>query len=310
MTKTESNIVLFSITVCWAFSYIFIKNISNSISAFSYLTMTSGVASIILTIVFLKKLREYNKKILFHAFILALILCGNSVFEKIGLATIPASSAAFVASLNIVFVPLMMLAFKKTISLNNMVGIILILIGVIVNSGVKFGQSLNEGFFIMTLATFCMSVYIITVDNFAKKDDPLLLGIGQMFFTFAIAFVLWFIENPKTFFTITYTNSLLANIFLLAFFSKAYAYIMLVYSQKYASPISVTVIASMEPVVTMVLALLIPNAFGNTEILSVEKVVGCLFILCGSIFAGTNFLNRIKSKLKERCEEGVTISKQ
>jgi hypothetical protein len=48
MTRTESNIVLFSITLCWAASYIFIKNIPDSISTFAYMTMTTGVASIIL----------------------------------------------------------------------------------------------------------------------------------------------------------------------------------------------------------------------------------------------------------------------
>lgn len=298
MTKTESNIVLFSITLCWASSYIFIKNIPDSVSTFAYLTMTSGVASVILAIVFFKKLRGFQKQTLYHALILAIILCGNSVFEKLGLSTISASSAAFVASLNIVFVPLILLIFKRKVSPNNMAGIILILFGVIVTSGIRLGQSLNSGFFIMMLSTFCMSIYIIAVDNYAKKDDPLLLGIGQMFFTFVIAFVLWFIEEPGTFFRVTYTNSLLANIFMLAFFSKAYAYIMLVYSQKYTSPINVTVIASTEPVVTMVLALLIPNTFGSTESLATSKVAGAILILCGSIFAGTDFLSKRKVKAK------------
>lgn len=300
MTKTESNIVLLSITLCWASSYIFVKNIPSSVSTFAYLTMTSGIASIILVIIFFKKLREYNKQILLHAFILAVILCGNSIFEKLGLSTISASSASFVASLNVVFVLFMMFTFKKPVSLNNIAGIVLILLGITINSGIKFEKSLNAGFYIMLLATFCMSVYTVTADNFAKRDDPLLLGMGQMFFTFGIAFALWFIEEPKTFFSVIYTNTLLANIFLLAFFSKAYAYIMLIYSQKYASPISVTIIAATEPVVTMVLSLLIPNAFGSTEVLSTAKVAGGIFILCGSIFAETDFLSKIKHKYKER----------
>lgn len=136
-----------------------------------------------------------------------------------------------------------------------------------------------------------------------------MLGIGQMIFTFSIAFVFWLVESPKTFFTITYTNELLANIFLLAFFLKAYAYIMLVYSQKYASPISVTVIASTEPVVTMILALLIPNAFGSTELLSAAKAAGGVFILFGSIFAQTDFFSKIKFKYEERIG-GVGLSKR
>jgi len=292
MTRTESNIVLFSITLCWASSYIFIKNIPASISPFAYLTMTTGIASLILVIVFFKRLKEFDKKSLKRSLVLATIICGNLILERIGIARISASTASFVASLNIVFVPLLLLIFNRKPSRNNILGIILILIGLICTSGLKPGESMDYGILTMAAACLFMAIYIVTVDSFTKKSDPLLLGIGQMFFTAIIGFVLWSIEEPKTFFAISYTNEILANIFLLAFFAKAYAYIMLMYSQKYASPIAVTVIASTEPVVTMVLALLIPNTFGQTELLTSAKLVGAVFIVAGAICAGTNFLSK------------------
>lgn len=292
MTRAESNIILFSITLCWAASYIFIKNIPDSISAFAYLTMTTGIASVILAIVFFKKLKRPDGKTMLRSLILAVIICGNLISEKIGISRIPASTASFVASLNIVFVPLLLLAFKRKLSLNNIAGIVLILTGIIFTSGIRPGDTVDIGVLVMTAGCFLMAVYIVTVDNFAKKSDPLLLGIWQMFFTAGIGFVLWFIEEPKTFFAVAYSNQLLANIFLLAFFAKAYAYIMLMYSQKYASAVNVTIIASTEPVVTMMLALLIPNAFGNTELLSSAKIIGAAFIVSGAICAGTSFLSR------------------
>lgn len=292
MTRAESNIVLFSITLCWASSYIFIKNIPPAISPFAYLTMTTLVASIILAIVFFKKLKEFDRETLQRSLVIAAILCGNLILERIGVERIPASTASFVASLNIVFVPLLLLLFRRKPSPNNLLGIILILIGLVFNSGLKTGDSDNYGVAAMAAACLFMAVYIIAVDNFTKKSDPLLLGIGQMFFTAVIGFLLWFIEEPKTFFAVAYSNEILANIFLLAFFAKAYAYIMLMYSQKYASPIAVTVMASTEPVVTMVLALLIPNTLGQTEALTGDKLFGAAFIVTGAICAGTNFLSR------------------
>lgn len=292
MTKAEANIVLFSITLCWASSYIFIKNIPDTISAFAYVTMTATVASLILALVFAKRLKEFDKQTLLRSLILAAIICGNLIFERLGISKIPASTASFVASLNIVFVPLLLLLFKRKLSLNNVAGIILIITGLIITSGIKLGETVNYGVLAMTAGCLFMAVYIITVDDFTKKSDPLLLGIGQMFFTAIIGYVLWFIEEPRTFFSIVYTNEVLANIFILAFFAKAYAYIMLMYSQKYASPLTVTIMASTEPVVTMVLALLIPNTFGKTEVLTMSNVFGASFILVGAIFAGTNFLSR------------------
>lgn len=303
MTKAESNIVLFSITLCWASSYIFIKNIPDSVSAFAYVTMTTTIASIILALIFVKKLKEFDKQTLWRSTILAGIICGNLVFERLGIAKIPASTASFIASLNIVFVPLILLLFRRKPSLNNMAGIILILVGLIFTSGIKPGEPVNDGVLAMTAACLFMAVYIITVDNFTKKSDPLLLGIGQMFFTALIGSGLWFIEEPRIFFSIVYTKEILANIFILAFFSKAYAYIMLMYSQKYASPITVTVMASTEPVVTMVLALLIPNTFGKTEVLSMSNVFGASFILVGAVFAGTSFLSR-----KNRIDQAASLT--
>lgn len=302
MTRTESNIVLFSITLCWASSYIFIKNIPDSISAFAYLTMTTGIASVILAVVFFKRLKEFNRKILFRSFVAAAIICANLVFERMGITKIPASTASFVASLNIVFVPLFMLIFKRRLTPNHMAGIILILTGLVFTSGLKPGDSINPGVLAMAAGCIFMAAYILAADHFTKTSDPLMLGIGQMFFTAVISFILWFIENPKTFFSIAYTNEILANIFMLAFFAKAYAYIMLMYSQKYASPISVTVIASTEPVVTMVLALMIPNTFGQTEALTLTKLVGAAFIVAGAIFAGTSFLSKRKTPGKNVLE--------
>lgn len=296
MTRTESNIILFSITLCWASSYIFIKNLPAALSAFAYLTMTAGLASIILFIVFFKRLRDFNKKVLSRSAIMAAILCVNLVFEKLGIAAIPASTASFIASLNIVIVPLLLLFFRKKPSKNNLLGIFIILIGLALSSGIKIGQPLEIGILYMFFACFFMAVYIICTDRFTKGYDPLLLGVGQMFFTALIAFVLWNFEEPRTFLALTYSNEMLANIFMLAFFSKAYAYIMLMYSQKYANPLNVTVIASTEPIITMVLALLIPSTFGVTESFTLIKLTGAVLIAGGAICAGTSFLSKKEVK--------------
>ncbi|MGE5397649.1 MAG: DMT family transporter, partial [Chitinophagales bacterium] len=270
-------------------------NIPPSISPFAYLTLTNGVASLILVIVFFQRLRELDRKTLQRSLVLAAIICGNLLLERLGISMIPASTASFVASLNIVFVPLLLLMFKRKPSANNVLGIVLILTGLICTSGLKPGEPVNYGVLIMAAACLCMSVYIITVDRFTKASDPLLLGIGQIFFTAVLGFLMWFAEEPRTFFAVDYTNQILANVFLLAFFAKAYAYIMLMFSQKYASPIAVTVIASTEPVVTMVLALLIPNSFGQTEYLTSAKMIGAVFIVAGAICSGTGFLAKKNS---------------
>lgn len=312
MTRAESNIVLFSITLCWASSYLFVKNLPPDLSPFAYMTMTSGLAFIILAIVFFARLRDLKGRVLWRSAILAAIVCFNLVFERLGVSRIPASTASFVASLTIVFVPLFLLLLKQRPTKNNVLGIPFILAGLVLTSGVQRGVPLELGVLYMVAACIFMAIYVIVVDGFTKNDDPLLLGIGQMLWVAVIAYLLWLVEEPRTFFALTYTNEMLASIFLLAFFARAYAYIMLMYGQRYANPISVTVIASTEPVVTMVLALLIPDTFGQTESFTFAKLVGGVLIVIGAICAGTDFLdnpdllNRLR--LGGKGEKGVAAS--
>ena len=291
MTKKESRIVLFSITLCWASSYIFIKDIQG-LSTYAYLTLTSGVAGVILALVFFRLFRELNRRTLFHGAVLALLITGNMLFEKLGLDIIPASAASTFASMNIIIVPLILIFLKKYPSRNNIVGIIIITAGLIIANGVTLNGSGMLGALYMLASCVMMSLYTICATDFAKKSNPLLLTVLQLCITALIGFSLWVIKEPGTLTKISWSTETISYILVIAFFSKSYAYLMLMYADKYADPISVTVVASMEPVVTLLLALFIPDIHGNTETFSLHSLIGASVITLGAIIAGTDFLSR------------------
>lgn len=296
MTRKENNIVLFSITLCWAASYIFIKDLPDDLSSFAYLTLTTGIAALLLVVVFFKRLCHVDRKSVLYSFILALMMAGNLLAERAGLLTLPSSNASFISSMNILFVPLILLFFHQKPTKNNVAGIVVILIGLLITSSFRVKGFLNAGTFYMIAACLFMAFYTILGADFTKKSDPLILGVLQIVFTAIIGFVLWFIEEPRTFASVTYSKQMLSSIFILAFFAKAYAYIMLMYSEQYASAFRVTLIASTEPVVTLGLALMIPNAFGETETFSMRALVGAVCIMAGAIIAGTDFLDKRKKR--------------
>lgn len=292
MTKKESNIILFSITLCWASSYIFIKRLPENLSSFAYLTLTTGIAGLILLAVFFPKIRSITRGVLIKSLVLAIFVVGDLLAEKAGIGLLPASNASFISALNILFVPLLLLALRRFPSKNNVAGIVIILLGLCISNGFNSAGFFNAGTFYMMTACILMAFYTVLADRFTKEEDPLLIGITQIWFTAVIGFILWLIENPKTFFSLTYTNEMLSSIFILAFFAKAYAYIMLMYSQKYTNPVSVTVIASLEPVVTLCFALLIPTADGKTETFQLNGILGAACIAAGAIVSGMDFLGK------------------
>lgn len=305
MTKKENNILLFSITLCWASSYVFIKDLPPDLSSYAYLTLTAGIAGVIMLVVFWKKLRQINRATLLRGLVLAGLLAGNMLLEKQGLSRVPSSTASFLASLNIVIVPVILLFMRKFPTRNNVLGIAVILGGLLLSNGIALSGEMFVGMLYMLGACALMSVYTVVAAEFTKKSDPLLLSVLQICFSALIGFVLWFMEDQATFAHIAWSKRMLSSIFILAFFSKAYAYIMLMYAEKYADAISVTIIASLEPVVTLVLALLIPNAAGQTESFSGRALAGAVVIAVGAIVAGLDFLSKKKGPDSGPMEEAA-----
>lgn len=292
MTKKESIFILFSITLCWSSTYIFIKDIPQEFSVYAYLALTSGVAGILLTLVMRKKLALLNRVSLRQGLILGALITASNMFEKLGLDQIPASSASVYASMGIIIVPLIMILKKEYPSRNNMVGILIILIGILTsNWGNTDGAGLLGGLYILGSAV-SMSVYTVLATEYTKETDPSLLTVLQMLVTALFGFVLWMATDAGSLFTIEWSKMTLSYIFLIAFFSKCYAYLMLMHADKYADPVSVTIVASTEPVVTLLAAVLLPEALGGVERFSARAVAGAMIISLGAIVAGTNFLSK------------------
>jgi len=227
MTKTENNILLFSITLCWASAYIFIKSLPAELSSFAYLTLTTGIAAVILVVVFWKKLKEVKFSTVKRSLILSLLLTVTLLAEKQGVALLPASNASFLAALTILAVPLLLLLFRKKPTRSNMFGALIIVLGLCLTNRFSLSAFLNAGTLYMLLCCLACALYTILADRFTKREDPLLIGVLQILFTALSGFVLWTIETPATFFTVDYTRELLSSVFILAFFTKAYAYIRL-----------------------------------------------------------------------------------
>ena len=302
MTKKESIIILFSITLCWSSSYIFIKDIPQDFSVYAYLALTSGVAGIILAFVMRRKLKLLNSVSLRQGLILGALITASNMFEKLGLDRIPASSASVYASMGIIIVPLILIFRKKYPSRNNLVGIFIILIGILVSNWGTMGAGLVGALYILG-STTAMSIYTILATEYTKETDPSLLTVLQMLVAAFFGFGLWMITDPRSVLTIEWSGVTLSYIFLIPFFSKCYAYLMLMYADKYADAVSVTIVASTEPVVTLAAAVLLPESMGGVEQFSFKAVTGALIISLGAIVAGLNFLDRKSAQTPEEAIE-------
>ena len=220
--------------------------------------------------------------------------------------------------MGIIIVPLILIFRKQYPSRNNMAGIIIILIGILTsNWGNMGGTGLAGALYILGSAA-AMSMYTVLATEYTKETDPSLLTVLQMLVTAVFGFGLWMATDAGSLFTSEWSHVTLSYIFLIAFFSKCYAYLMLMYADKYADAVSVTIVASTEPVVTLVAAVLLPESMGGVEHFSAKAVAGAIIISLGAIVAGTNFLSRkkkpgdddIESRIREHAEKDERVGEE
>ena len=295
-------------TLCWSSAYIFIKDLSGYFSAFAYLTLTSGVAGIGLAILSRKLFRQLNRKTLIYSFVLSVFITGSLIFEKLSLDNLNASQVSALATANIIMVPLILIIKKQFPTRNNVAGIVILLSGMYIAGYLNIeGEHNLPGILFVLGSCLFMSLYTVFGVDYTKEVDPMLLTVLQLLFTALFALILWIIFEPGTFTTIPFNMELLSYIVIIAFFSKAFAYVMLMYAEKYADAVTVTIIAASSPIVTLVLALIIPDMEGKKELFSFRSLAGTFIIAIGAIVAGTDFLSRKKHAASGQTAENAEI---
>lgn len=145
MTRSENTILMFSVILCWASTYIFIKQLPASLPNFAYLTMNFGIAAILLTIIFWKKIREIKKTTILKSGILSLILTANILFDKLGIDRLPSSMCSVFAASAILIVPTILILLRKYPTKNNLVGAVIIMSGIFLTNGFDFSNLLTAG---------------------------------------------------------------------------------------------------------------------------------------------------------------------
>ena len=193
-------------------------------------------------------------------------------------------------------VPLILICRRHFPSRNNIAGIAIILLGLAVSGHLRVQGGKLTGILYVLLSCLMMSLYTVFAANYTKERDPLLLTTLQLCETAVIGLILWAVTDTGSIVAINWSLETFSYIVIIAFFSKAYAYVMLMYSEKYCDAITVTVIAATEPVVTLALALLIPGASGNKELFSASSLLGAVMITIGAVVAGTDFLSARKDR--------------
>jgi drug/metabolite transporter (DMT)-like permease len=297
-----SSLLLMIAAFIWGTAFVAQKEGLEQIGNFTFLSLRSWLAIVVLTPVSLfiyknnkRKLGEgefgENKTFFSKRLLLGGVLCGASVcmaslVQQYGIMFAGVGKSGFLTTLYILMVPLLGLIFRKKVQPILWVCIVIATVGMYFLCVTQVG-GINIGDILLILCAFLFAVQIMIVDHFVKTLDGVRLSLIQFGVAAVISTVGMFIfEEPdpvaigEAWFSIFYAGVL----------SSGVAFTLQVVAQKNLNPTVASLIMSLESVFAA-----IAGAFFG-ERLTPNEILGCALVFIAIILAQVPVENLFKIK--------------
>ena len=256
MKNIRAEFYLLGIVIVWGSTFALIKNILNFIPPYTFLTYRFLLATLVLMIIFWKRIKRMNKTILRKGSLIGIFLFLAYTLQTVGIKYTTATKAGFITGLSVVLVPIISVFFiKEKVSRNSIIGAFFALIGLwFLNYTNSF--SFNFGDFLVLLCAFSFAMHIISVGLYAKKLDYVLLVIVQLATVSILSLFLAFIFERSAL-NLSYSFNVWWGIIFMGVFATAFAFYMQNRFQRYSTATKTAIIFSGEPIFAAVFAYII-----------------------------------------------------
>ena len=286
MTKSVSLFSALLCTLIWGTTFIAQDTGMDEIGPFTFNAVRFFVGFLAITpLVFLFELKKFKsefksdvKTFVILSFLIGLSLFLGSALQQVALLYTDVANAAFFTIFYVPMVPIIIFLFKKhSIHWSVWPSVILCLIGgyLLTNfqdATVRLGDNL------VVLGALFWSTHIIFTGIIVKKYDlPLTLGAVQTLIVALFSFVVGSIYEE---FIYSDIMKKINSILYAGILSGGFAFVLQIYAQKNITPAPAAIIFSLEGVFATIAAWYILN-----QILDINNLLGCLFILCGVLLS-------------------------
>jgi drug/metabolite transporter (DMT)-like permease len=281
--RMRANLMMVGVNVFWGLSYVFMKTGLDSLESFNIIALRCLLAFVIAGGFFYRRLLKAKLSTVLFSFLLGmmLFLVFSSVTFGVGMTS--ASSAGFLVSLTVIFVPILhCLIIRKLPSLPISLGVLFSLTGIGILT-LKGSLSINTGDALCIGTALCYAVHILLTGKLTKGEDSITLGVLQLGFAGGIALLFSLIfEDPS----LPSTGESWIAILGLGIFCSAVGFICQAVAQRYTTPTHTSLIFATEPIFAALFAVLFLN-----EVFTLRDAAGAFIIICGILIAQMNSLS-------------------
>ena len=265
--------VLLLVTLIWGTRFPLLKGAVSSLSPSAVLATRFAVAALPFTLY----LRFLNLPLLRDGILLGLIIFSTLTLQTVALETTSANHAAFIASFNVILVPLLGQLLGRQVLLKTFLAAAIAILGV----GVMCWESeqIVVGDFLMLGNAFLYSIYILKLESITLRHPILPLTAIQLW-VIAIVSLIWGAPD-----LVRQYESIGANwavILYLGLFDTAATILLQVLAQKWVNAYETALMYTLEPIFAAVFSFLLLG-----EKLGVRGIIGATFVLMAMIFGQT-----------------------
>ena len=286
MSKTVSLLSALLCTFIWGTTFIAQDTGMDDIGPFTFNAVRFFVGFLaIVPLAFLFEIKKFKsefkldlKTFVVLSFLIGLSLFLGSALQQVALLYTDVANAAFFTIFYVPMVPIIIFIFKKkSIHWSVWPSVVLCLIGgyLLTNfydATVRLGDTL-----VILGALFWSTHIIFTGIIITKYNLPLTLGAIQTLLVALFSFVIGLIYEE---FIIKNILNEIVSILYAGILSGGFAFVLQIYAQKNITPAPAAIIFSLEGVFATIAAWFLLN-----QVLGINNLLGCFFILCGVLLS-------------------------
>lgn len=285
----------------WGVSFVSTKAVLGKLDPYSLLVIRFGIGALFLLLLLLIQRRSLQISIKFVPHLMILGILGvfvHQVLQATALLTINASAAGWLISFSPVFTVILSILFlHEKISISKAVGMVLAIIGVLIISSTRSGQSfqfaMNIGFLLMILSTLNWAVYSVLLKSLRIPYPPLVVT----FYMCLLGLILTtpFIIRNKGWENLSLLNhSEWAHLLFLGVFVSGIAYWYWGKALEVLEASKVSMFLYLEPIATLIAAVLLLK-----EKVLLISVAGGIIIIIGVIIVNGQLVPMLLRFLKK-----------
>ena len=275
--KFLAQIGLLFVTITWGLTFVMVKEALNDAPPFTFATLRFALATILTLIIVNKKIFYISKEELWGGLVCGFFLFLGYAFQNFGLMNTTATKSAFITSISILIVPILLVLLNiQKVRLRIWIAVLMATAGlyllILPGGGINLGDIITFG------CALSFALHIIAQDNFIKKEIRLLPFFNvQLTFVTVVSLFHALIFEP---YSIIWSERLFGAIIITGFLATFMGFLIMVWAQKILNPSETAILFATEPVAATLFAMIFAG-----EVLGLWGWIGgglvCLAVVYG-----------------------------